>query len=326
MPPLCIILAFTMDIALGDPRWMPHPVSLIGRLVTILDGFFVSRLRNKTALLAAGAATVVFIVVPVYFVSGEIIRFASGRLPVAAAFIVTAVLAYTTLSVKGLAQGAYDVLMPLEEGDLPKARERLSMIVGRDTAHLDESEVARGAIETVAENTSDGIIAPLFYLALGGPALALAYKAVNTMDSMIGYKSDRYLYFGRAAARLDDVVNFIPARITGMLFVISAWFLSLAGGNYYCKGSLKILLRDCRNHTSPNSGYPEASVAGALGVRLGGENRYFGVKSVKPFIGEPSEDITSGKIRDAVRLMYTASFMGLILAVLVSAAIKFAEA
>ncbi len=169
---------------------------------------------------------------------------------------VEVILAYTTLSAKSLAGAAKEVLRPLLAEDLPEARRKLSMVVGRDTENLDGTQVVRGTVETVAENTSDGVIAPLFYLALGGAPLAMAYKAVNTLDSMFGYKNERFLYFGRAGARLDDIANFIPARLSALLTVIASFLLNLTGGGYSWRSSLKVLIKDRLNHTSPNSGYP----------------------------------------------------------------------
>ncbi len=189
----------------------------------------------------------------------------------------------------------------LGRGDLPGARQALAAIVGRDTADLDEGEVWRATIETVAENASDGVIAPLFYLFLGGPALALAYKAVNTLDSMVGYKNERYLLFGWASARCDDLANWLPARITGLLMVAAAPLTGLS-----CRQAWRIMCRDGKNHSSPNSGIPEAAAAGALGVRLGGTNWYFGRPVEKPTIGEPLKPLSASAYHGVVRLMYVA--------------------
>ena len=189
-------------------------------------------------------------------------------------------------------------------GDLAAARRYLSNIVGRDTAELDEPEIWRATVETVAENTSDGVIAPIFYLILGGPLLAIAYKAINTLDSMVGYRNERYLEFGRASARFDDLVNFIPARITGLLMVAAAPLLGLSA-----KNSWRIMRSDGRNHSSPNSGIPEAAVAGALGIRLGGTNLYAGKPVAKPTIGDAIQQISQASWRGAVRLMYEAEVL-----------------
>jgi adenosylcobinamide-phosphate synthase len=209
------------------------------------------------------------------------------------------VLAWSCLAARSLHRESKLVADALISGDLAEARRYLSYIVGRDTENLDEEEIWRAVVETVAENTSDGVIAPLFYLMIGGPVLGLAYKAVNTLDSMVGYKNERYLLFGRASARFDDFVNYIPARLTGLLVVLAAPFLGLPA-----KQSWRIMARDGRNHSSPNSGIPEASVAGALGVRLGGTNLYGGVPVEKPTIGDPFTPLSFDTWKQAVRFMY----------------------
>jgi adenosylcobinamide-phosphate synthase len=196
------------------------------------------------------------------------------------------------------------VAKALDAGDLPLARKQLSFIVGRDTDGLEEPEIWRGAVETVAENTADGVIAPLFFLMLGGPVLGLAYKAVNTLDSMVGYKNERYLLFGRASARFDDLVNYIPARLSGFFMVLTAPIVGLNA-----KNSLRIMFRDGRNHASPNSGIPEAAAAGALGVQLGGTNVYFGTAMEKPTIGDPLQPLDCKAWQGAVRSMYAAEML-----------------
>ena len=209
------------------------------------------------------------------------------------------------------------VYAALEEGDLPKARKAVSMIVGRDTQKLTEEGVAKAAVETVAENSSDGVIAPLLFLALGGPALGFFYKAVNTLDSMVGYKNDTYLYFGRFSAKLDDVLNFIPSRISGLLLVLASPLAGLS-----MEGAWKIFRRDRRNHASPNSAQTEAAVAGALGVQLAGDAYYFGKLYKKPTIGDPLRPVEYEDIRRVNRLMYAAVCLALVLAVLASAAVN----
>jgi adenosylcobinamide-phosphate synthase len=195
------------------------------------------------------------------------------------------------------------VFRALEGGNLPRAREELAFLVGRDTAHLDEPEMLRALVETIAENTSDGVIAPLFYLGLGGPPLALTYKAVNTLDSMVGYKNEHYRNLGWASARLDDAANFIPARLSGLIIVLSSFLLRRPWRN-----SLGILWRDRRKHESPNSAWPEAAMAGALGVQLGGLNSYFGQPSRKPFIGDRKKEIDLTDVRESWKILYLSSF------------------
>jgi adenosylcobinamide-phosphate synthase len=214
-------------------------------------------------------------------------------------FVLGLYLAWVCLAARSLQVESGKVAWALERGDLPAARLALSFIVGRETGLLDEEGILRGAVETVAENTGDAVIAPLFFLMLGGPPLAIAYKAVNTLDSMVGYKNERYLDFGWASARFDDLANYLPARLTSLLMLVSAPLCALKGG-----GAWRILRRDCRNHSSPNSGYPEAAAAGALGVRLGGPNRYFGKVVDKPTIGDPSLPLSLTAYAGVLRLMY----------------------
>jgi adenosylcobinamide-phosphate synthase len=223
-------------------------------------------------------------------------------------FAVSVWLSYTCLAARSLHHESKLVADRLTAGDLKGARKYLSRIVGRDTDGLEEPEIWRALVETVAENTSDGIIAPLLYLMIGGPALGLAYKAVNTLDSMVGYKNERYLQFGWASARFDDLANWLPARLTGLLMVIVAPLAGLSG-----KNSFRVMLRDGKNHSSPNSGIPEAATAGALGIRLGGTNRYFGKPVEKPTIGDPLRALSLDSYRGAVRLMYGAMALMLVL-------------
>lgn len=316
MPPLLIPFSYGLDLVFGDPPRLPHPVRFIGLLIAILERLLLPLVRkSRLASLAAGASTCAAVVGLSYAVAFFIVSYSYRHLGWAGGSAVSVLLGYFCLSARGLSDAAAGVLAEMERGDFPAARKKLAMVVGRDTEALDEPEIGRAVVETVAENTSDGIVAPLFYLAIGGAPLAIAYKAVNTLDSMIGYKSEKYLYFGKAAARLDDLANLIPARLAGLLMAASSWLLSLRGLKYSWKGSFRILARDSGNHHSPNSGWPEAAAAGALMVRLGGENSYFGVKSVKPYIGDPVHDITAGKVRDMVRLMYLTSFLALFVSV-----------
>ncbi|HEY5976061.1 MAG TPA: adenosylcobinamide-phosphate synthase CbiB, partial [Geobacteraceae bacterium] len=228
----------------------------------------------------------------------------AARLHPVAGTVAAVLLGWTCLAARSLHRESGLVAAALGRGDLAAARQSLSYIVGRDTAQLEEPEVWRGAVETVAENSSDGVIAPLFCLMLGGPVLALAYKAANTLDSMVGYKNDRYLKFGWASARFDDLLNLVPARLTGLLMVLAA---SLSGLSL--PGAWRIMRRDGRNHSSPNSGIPEAAAAGALGVQLGGASVYFGTTVVKPTIGEPLRSLDRRAWQGAVRLMYGAELL-----------------
>jgi adenosylcobinamide-phosphate synthase len=236
-----------------------------------------------------------------------LIRFL-GDLSWAAGLAGSIFLAYTTLATRNLHVETRKVLRALEGGDLTQARRELSFLVGRDTAHLNEPEILRALVETIAENISDGVIAPLFYLGLGGPAWAMTYKAINTLDSTVGYKNERFQHLGWASARLDDVANFLPARISGGIIVLSSLILGKGW-----KDSLKILGRDHANHQSPNSAWPEAAMAGALGVQLGGLNDYFGRPNLKPFIGDRKRNIERRDVREGWKILYLSSFFMLLL-------------
>lgn len=290
-----VITSLLLDWLLGDPRWLPHPVVAIGRLVAALERV----LRRFVANERSAGVLLLVLTVGVSVAAAWGLVLGAGFLHPAAGFAVEAFLGWTCLAARSLHDESGRVAEALARGDLPAARHALSLIVGRDTEALPEPEIWRGAVETVAENTSDGVIAPLFWLMVGGAPLAIAYKAVNTLDSMVGYKNERYLRFGWASASFDDLVNLVPARLTGVLMALAAPILGLSGRNAW-----RIMLRDGRNHSSPNSGIPEAAAAGALGVQLGGTNRYFGKPVAKPTIGDPLKPLDAAAWRGAVRLMY----------------------
>jgi len=298
--PYILISAVILDLLIGDPRWFPHPVVYVGKLITVLE----NRLRRSVKSERLGG--VLLLVMTVGITCGVAVAFLKGAYAVSPylGFGVAVILSWSCIAARSLHRESRQVADPLSRGELATARGYLSMIVGRDTAELDEPEIWRATVETVAENTSDGVIAPLFYLCLGGPVLAIAYKAVNTLDSMVGYRNERYLEFGRASARFDDLANFIPARLTGLLMVAAA---PLSG--FSAKNSWRIMRRDGRNHSSPNSGIPEAAVAGALGIRLGGTNLYAGKPVAKPTIGDAIQQISQASWRGAVRLMYGAEVL-----------------
>lgn len=309
---------------LGDPRWFPHPVRGIGWLIQKLEPALRLFAKTPKSEKAAGVLLVALVVLPVYALSRFLISSASFLSP-SLGIALSILIAFTTLAARGLADAAGLVRRRLDAGDLAGARKELSLIVGRDTADLDEQEISRAVIETVAENASDGVVAPLFYLALGGPALAMAYKAVNTLDSMVGYKNERYLNFGWAAARLDDLANYIPVRITAVLICLASGILSSPKPRYGAcsaaalsafKKAWKIMLRDGGKHPSPNSGYPEAAMAGALGVRLGGPSSYFGNISKKPFIGAGLGRPGKKNIALSIRLLYCSTLLAAIAAAL----------
>lgn len=302
--PYILISALLLDLILGDPRWLPHPVVGIGRMIAALE----RRLRRLVKDELPGGILLLILVVGATYIAAALLLKGAYAVHPWLGFAVAVWVSWTCLAARSLHAESKLVADRLTAGDLEGARQYLARIVGRDTEGLDEPEIWRALVETVAENCSDGVIAPLFYLMLGGPALGLAYKAVNTLDSMVGYRNDRYLLFGRASARFDDLANWIPARLTGLLMVAAAPLAGLSA-----KDAFRVMVRDGRNHSSPNSGVPEAAAAGALGVRLGGTNRYFGRPVEKPTIGDPLRTLSAAAYRGVIRLMYgaTALMLGL---------------
>lgn len=305
-----LICAFLLDLILGEQEDWPHPVVWFGRIIGWAERIFNLPEKEGHERKMSGLLLAYMLPLCSLFITALILWLARlfGGVVL---FIVTTGLAYMTLSCRGLGDAAKSVLSPLENGDISLARESLSRIVGRQTSKLEEDEITRATVETVAENTSDGVIAPFFYLALGGVPLAMAYKAVNTLDSMVGYKNDRYADFGWASARLDDIVNFIPARLTGLLMVAAAYFLKMEW-----REAWRVMVRDSSNHPSPNAGWPEAAAAGALGIRLGGSNSYPGRSELRPFIGDKGHDMDSTDIEKTVKLLYGASVSMLVLILL----------
>ena len=310
--PYLIICALILDFILGESKTIPHPVVFFGRIISWADENYNDDSLSSSSRRIAGVMLALFLPGTVFILTLIIIKIAffTGWLMGA---IVTLYLAYTTLSARGLRDAAQRVYNALHRDDSAGAREALSHIVGRDTSNLGEPEIVRGAVETVAENSSDGVIAPLFYLIIGGVPLAMAYKAINTLDSMVGYKNERFRDFGWASARLDDVVNYIPARLTAFLIVLSAWAV-----NFDWKGSFKITLRDGKNHPSPNAGYPESAVAGALGIQLGGLNYYPGRVEERPRIGDMVSPLEREHIKDTVQLMYGATIFMVLFGFMIS--------
>ena len=306
---LTIPLAFCLDLLLGDPRWLPHPVRLMGRGITALEAL-LRRIFPATHGGERAAGFVLALVLPAAsFAAGWGILWLAGRVSPLLAWILEVFLCYQCLAARDLQRESMAVYVRLKEGDLPAARKAVGRIVGRDTAALTAEGVTRAAVETIAENAGDGEIAPLFWMALGGAPLALWYKAVNTMDSMVGYHNERYEYFGTAAARLDDLVNWLPARLSALLFILLAPLAGLDG-----KGARRIWRRDRRKHKSPNSAQTEAAMAGALGVRLAGDAVYFGELHHKPTLGDGLRPIEPEDIPRANRLMLLASGVAVLLA------------
>ncbi|NBK92373.1 cobalamin biosynthesis protein CobD [bacterium 1XD21-13] len=303
---LALTAGFVLDLILGDPRWLYHPVRAIGLLIDKGEMAFRRIFpKSRQGELTAGVFFAFFVV----FVSTLfpfLILLLAWKLNPWLAFALCVFWDYQLLAARSLRMESMRVYDALEDKDLPKARRAVSMIVGRDVDRLDEEGVAKAAVETVAENASDGVIAPMLFLALGGPVLGFLYKSVNTLDSMVGYKNEKYLYFGRFSAKLDDVLNWIPARVSGLLMVIASPFTGLSMGQ-----ALRIYRRDRRNHASPNSAHTEAAAAGALGVRLAGNAWYFGKLYEKPFIGDSLRPMEYEDIRRVNQLMYAASILAL---------------
>ncbi len=298
---------FLLDMALGDPCTLPHPVRLMGRMITRMERWLLrGREQSDREKLCLGVYLVVFVLLGTLIVSAGLLA-GSYLLHPYVGVAVETIMTYQLLAAKCLKTESMKVCKALQQGDTEKARQAVSMIVGRDTACLDEEGIVKAAIETVAENTSDGVVAPMFYTALGGPVLGFLYKAVNTMDSMVGYKNERYLFFGRAAARLDDVVNYLPARISAWLMIAASF---LAGKECSGRRAVRIYRRDKGNHTSPNSAQTEAVCAGALGLRLAGDAVYFGKVVKKPYIGDNLRRAQWEDIKGANKLMIITAWLG----------------
>jgi len=297
---ILILLAYFLDLLLGDPRWLPHPVVFIGKVISILEDMLRRCISSARGERLAGTLLTAIVVGAVFLLSRVIIfRFFAWQ--VYWGCLASVYLLYTTFSLRSLEEHVLAIEFPLEKGDLPGARRALSLIVGRDTEHLTEEEISRAALESLAENTGDGIIAPLFYAFLGGVPLAMAYKAVNTLDSMLGYRNERYFYFGWAAAKFDDLVNLIPARLTALFFLVAA----LVGGEISPLQAGKLcakILREGKKHLSPNSGYPEAAAAILLGVQFGGRSFYGGISSERPLINARGRR-TSGEDLGSLRVL-----------------------
>ena len=303
-----IALGFLLDQVLGDPHWLYHPVRLIGAYISILEkGIRRVFGDGKRALLAGGIVLVIFVTGTTAVVSGGIL-YACGRIAPWLKFLASVILCYQLFAVKSLKVESMKVYRELKKDDLAAARHAVSMIVGRDTERLDMAGVTKAAVETVAENTSDGVVAPLFYMAIGGPVLGWVYKAVNTMDSMVGYKNDKYLYFGRAAARLDDILNFIPARLCAWVMIFASY---LPSKNHEFDGphAKEIFLRDRFNHASPNSAQTESACAGSLRIRLAGDAWYFGKLVKKKYIGDDLRPVETEDIPRANKLLYRTSWI-----------------
>ena len=312
-----IWIAYVLDLIFGDPQNIIHPVQVIGKMISSGEKFLLgenSSLSRKYKFFA-GMILNITVISLTYGITYLIRRISENSIIFTVAEIY---LMYTIFSINSLAREGNRVYNILKEGNIERARKDLSYLVSRDTGTMDEKMIIRSTMETISENTVDGIVAPMLYMFLGGLPLSMTYKAINTFDSMVGYKNEKYMDFGKFSARLDDVANFIPARVTGILIVISAMILG-----YDYKNSLKIFIRDRKNHSSPNSGHAEAGVAGALGVQFGGRVSYFGKEVDKPVIGDKIKDFELEDIKKNIKIMYAASFLSLVMFSVISLGICF---
>lgn len=312
----CIaLLAVIIDTIIGDPNTKFHPVALMGKLIDVLDKLLRKDTASAPTKLVCGFILVVIVLA---FCYGLIYYILLGlqmlKIPEWALILVQAVILSFMISPKSLAKAGNDIYVELIHNDLNAARKKVNYIVSRDVNQMDRKDITRATIETVAENIVDGIISPLFFFFIGGLPLAVLYRAANTMDAMIAYKNDKYLYFGRTAARVDDVLNFIPARITGILLVIIACWQK-----HDYKNAFKMMLRDAKKHPSPNGGYSEATVAGALGIRLGGINFYFGHQTFRAYMGEATHELAPEHIKQTINMMYGVSILFVLLGAVIVA-------
>ena len=314
---IIIGIAYILDLLFGDPQNLWHPICAIGKFISKLE----TMLRKKFCLregreedaskkLVAGAILVALVLLGTLLTTG-LLLYLAGRIHKVFGTLLSILICYQMLAAHCLRKESMKVQQALEHGSIEEARTAVSMIVGRDTQSLDADGVTRAAVETVAENTSDGVIAPLFYMFLFGPLGGVCYKAINTMDSMLGYRNDRYLYFGRTAAKLDDLANWIPARLSAWLMILASAILGMD-----VRGAVHIYKRDCGKHASPNSAHTEAACAGALQIQLAGPASYGGVYYDKPTIGDPIRPICPSDITRANRLMYMTTFLTMILGIL----------
>ncbi|MBS5982369.1 cobalamin biosynthesis protein [Clostridium butyricum] len=304
-----LTIGFILDLLIGDPNNPFHPVRGIGLLASKLETIFRKLLKNSLKI--AGLIVWMITIILTFAITYGII-FVCMKINKYLGIIVQGIIIYFCISAKGLVVEGYKVIKYLNEGNIEKSRKQLSYIVGRDTESLDSKGITRAVIETIAENMSDGVIAPILFAGIFGAAGSMAYKAVNTMDSMFGYKNEKYIKFGYFPAKLDDLFNYIPARVTGILIIISSFFLKR---DY--KNSFKIYKRDRYNHTSPNSAHPEAAMAGALDIQLGGANYYFGKIVEKPVIGDKIKEIEINDVKKTAEILYLSAVMGFILMVII---------
>ncbi len=294
-------MAFLLDLLVGDPRWIPHPVVLIGKAIEIMEKLSRRISGNPAVLKFMGFVTVIIIAGGSWYLTWFVMRWVFNFNFWAGA-VLSIWLISTTIAACGLSKAAMEIYSLLQNNNLEGARRKVGLIVGRDTGNMESGDVIRATVETVSENIVDGVVAPVFYAFLGGAPLAIAYRAVNTLDSMLGYKNERYINYGMASARFDDLINYIPARLTGIFLLAASRILKMS-----TREAFDAMLQDASGHPSPNSGIPESAVAGALGVRLGGLNYYNGCGSFRAYMGKDLMPLEPFHIRQAVKLMYMAS-------------------
>ncbi len=314
---LCIFIGFLIDLVFGDPYSIPHPVVLIGKAITLCEKTAVKIFPKTDKGMFLGGIFICVVVMVLSMAVPAVILYFFGRISPHLRFAAGCIMCWQIIAVKSLKKESMNVYNELENGTINSARKAVSRIVGRDTQSLTDEGVTKAAVETVAENTSDGIIAPLFYMLIGGPVLGFLYKAVNTMDSMIGYKNEKYMFLGRAAAKTDDLFNFIPARLSAFFMIFSAFILK-----YDYKNAYKIFKRDRFNHKSPNSAQTESVCAGALDVMLAGDAWYFGKLVKKPTIGDGIRKIQHNDIIKANKMMILTSVLFLIFGILIRLAVS----
>ncbi len=302
---IAIVIAYIMDLIIGDPRWMPHPVVYIGKLIAALE----KQIRKTIKSDKSGGLLLVILVLLITGAVTYSIIFLAYKASLYLGLLVETLLMYQIFATKSLKTESMKVHDALEDS-LGEGRMAVSYIVGRDTSELNEKEVIKATVETVAENTTDGVIAPIMFCAIGGAGLGMIYKAINTMDSMVGYKNEKYINFGTVAAKLDDVANYLPARISAVIMMLAAGM-----GNMDWKNAIKIFKRDRYNHKSPNSAQTEAVCAGALGIQLAGDAYYFGKLNEKATIGDKTREIEKNDIKKSIKLMYISSGIALAICV-----------
>ena len=314
LPTTVLPAAFILDLIMGDPRFLPHPIRWMGNSILVLEPLFRKITNN---LVVSGALLSIFLITFTGTSAYLIMYYVKLLNPLLGTFV-ELILVFYTISAKSLKDSAMDVYRALKTGKLEDAKDKVKVIVGREVDKLDKSGVSRAAVETVGENLVDGVISPVFYAAIGGAPLAMAYKMINTLDSMIGYKNKKYLHFGKAAARIDDIANFIPSRISILIIAVSAQILGKRGSQ-----ALMTAIKEGNKHTSPNAGHPEAAFAGALKVKLGGPNYYHGNLVSKPFIGENFKDVDPVDIKKACILMMLSSALWVALCTGIMITMKF---